>query len=451
MASSRRGCSGRCARGAPAQEKGCCGARRSQRAPLPPASSAPQTALVSAAFALGFLALKGADQAQAYALGAVAGAGYVLLLARTVDSLGRGGLAEALSPLRFLAPVSPFVLLAGQRYAALHAPGGGGAPAALFDAAGGGFLASGLIPPEQFLAMALGLLTHRLPLLGRELQAVAATGAGEAAVKGSAGTGAGELPATGSLAAGASLLTGAARAAEEARLAGAAREAAAREAAGRRRPIVISGPSAVGKSSLIKRLLAELGEGVGFCVSTTTRAPREGEVNGVDYNFVSRDTFEAQVAMGGFVEWVESGSGTYYGTAAKEVQRVGEALGKAAILDVDVKGAAAVCAAPGLEPCCVFVSPPSLFELERRLRARGTEGEEEMAYRMRKASAEIEAAATLRIFEHYLINDDLEQTYAELKQIVLGANRWLKAYDTAGVAAAGGAPSGAPSGSSKGS
>lgn len=367
--------------------------------------------------------------------------GYVFLLARSVDALGKGGLAEALAPLRFVAPVSPFVVLAAQRYSAQHGADAS-APLSLFDSAGGGFLASGLIPPEQFLAMALGVLTHRLPLLARELQAIAATGAAEAGLTGTApdARAGANLPTSGSLVAGASMLTGAARAAEEARIAKAQREAAAREAASRRRPIVISGPSAVGKSTLIRRLLAELGGGLGFCVSTTTRAPRAGEVDGVDYVFVSKDKFENLLEQGGFVEWVQGGNGTYYGTAVSEIQRVADSQGKAAVLDLDVKGAAAVRAVDGLDPCCVFISPPSLYELEARLRARGTESEEEMAYRMRRASSEIEAAATLRIFEHYLINDDLEKTYAELKQIVLNANRWLKPLD---AAAGGGASAGA--------
>jgi guanylate kinase len=205
---------------------------------------------------------------------------------------------------------------------------------------------------------------------------------------------------------------------------------------------VISGPSAVGKSTLIRRLVSELGAGLAFCVSTTTRAPRAGEVDGVDYRFVSTAQFERAIEEGGFIEWVKGGNGTYYGTSSAELMRVGAEEGKAAILDLDVRGAGAVYALPAVEPCCIFVSPPSLQALETRLRNRGTESAAEMAFRMRRASAEIEAAATTRIFEHYLINDELEDTYAQLKKIVLAANVWLNPY---AEEAEGGSPDGAGS------
>eukprot|EP00302_Diacronema_sp_CCMP2436_P026873 CAMPEP_0179936270 /NCGR_PEP_ID=MMETSP0983-20121128/13595_1 /TAXON_ID=483367 /ORGANISM="non described non described, Strain CCMP 2436" /LENGTH=556 /DNA_ID=CAMNT_0021841697 /DNA_START=258 /DNA_END=1928 /DNA_ORIENTATION=+ len=395
-----------------------------------------ESALVSAAGAAGALAFLGVESAEAYALGATAGIGYLALLSLTVDSVGGGGLAEKLAPLRLVAPVTPFVAFAASNYFSLHQSGVG---LSLYAEDGGGFLASGLIPKQQFLAMAVGVLTHRLPLLARELQSILSLGAEEANRQSSQSLQAGarstdSLPKKGSLAAGAAMFGGAAKAAEVAKAATAAREAGAKAAQGRRRPIVICGPSAVGKSTLIKRLTSELGAGLAFAVSTTTRKPRPGEVEGIDYRFVSVEKFERLLGEGGFVEWVQGGDSTYYGTEAAELRRVGEALGQAAVLDVDVKGAEAVYSLPGLEPCCIFVSPPSLAALESRLRARGTEGETEMMYRMRKASSEIEAAATLRIFEHYLINDDVDKTYAELKQIVLGANRWLAPYDTVGLA-----------------
>ncbi|KAD5317553.1 hypothetical protein E3N88_17499 [Mikania micrantha] len=181
------------------------------------------------------------------------------------------------------------------------------------------------------------------------------------------------------------------------------------------RPLVISGPSGVGKGTLINMLMKEFPSMFGFSVSHTTRAPREKEQNGVHYHFIKRDVMEEDIRSGKFLEFA-SVHGNLYGTSIESVDVVSDA-GKRCILDIDVQGARSV-RASSLEAIFIFVCPPSFEELEKRLRARGTETEEQIQKRLRNAKAELEQGNSPDLFDHILVNSDLEACYKRLKDIL---------------------------------
>ncbi|XP_010909053.1 guanylate kinase 1 isoform X2 [Elaeis guineensis] len=179
------------------------------------------------------------------------------------------------------------------------------------------------------------------------------------------------------------------------------------------KPIVISGPSGVGKGTLISKLMKEFPSTFGFSVSHTTRAPREKEVDGVHYHFTERSKMEKEIKDGKFLESA-SVHGNLYGTSIEAVEAVTDA-GKRCILDIDVQGARSV-RASSLEAIFIFICPPSLEELEKRLRERGTETEEQVQKRLRNAKAELDQGKSPGLFDHILVNDDLETCYKNLKQ-----------------------------------
>nr|XP_043620409.1 guanylate kinase 2-like isoform X2 [Erigeron canadensis] len=189
------------------------------------------------------------------------------------------------------------------------------------------------------------------------------------------------------------------------------------------RPVVISGPSGVGKGTLINMLMKDFPTLFGFSVSHTTRAPREKEQNGVHYHFTGRNVMEEEIKSGKFLEFAAV-HGNLYGTSIEAVDVVADA-GKRCILDIDVQGARSV-RASSLEAIFIFVSPPSFEELEKRLRARGTETEEQIQKRLRNAKAELEQGNTSGLFDHILVNDDLEACYERLKN-VLGLSEKMNA------------------------
>ncbi|KAJ1876789.1 guanylate kinase, partial [Coemansia sp. S17] len=139
-----------------------------------------------------------------------------------------------------------------------------------------------------------------------------------------------------------------------------------------KKPIVVFGPSGTGKSTLLKRLFAEYPTEFGFSVSNTTRKPRAGETNGVDYHFLTREDFIAAIELKKFIEHAEF-SGNMYGTTVQAVKDVADS-GRMCILDIDVQGVKSV-KNTDLGARFVFVAPPSEEELERRLRSRGTDDE----------------------------------------------------------------------------
>lgn len=181
------------------------------------------------------------------------------------------------------------------------------------------------------------------------------------------------------------------------------------------KPVVISGPSGVGKGTLISMLMKEFPSMFGFSVSHTTRAPRAMEIDGVHYHFTERSVMEKEIEDGKFLEFA-SVHGNLYGTSVEAVEVVADA-GKRCILDIDVQGARSV-RASSLEAIFIFICPPSMEELEKRLRARGTEAEEQVLKRLQNAKAEIEQGKSSGIFDHILYNDKLEDCYEELKKLL---------------------------------
>ncbi|MBA0587831.1 hypothetical protein Gorai_000952, partial [Gossypium raimondii] len=181
------------------------------------------------------------------------------------------------------------------------------------------------------------------------------------------------------------------------------------------KPVVISGPSGVGKGTLINMLMKEFPSMFGFSVSHTTRAPRGNEKNGVHYHFTDRSVMEKDIKDGKFLEFA-SVHGNLYGTSIEAVEAVADS-GKRCILDIDVQGARSV-RASSLDAIFIFICPPTMRELEERLRARGTETEEQILKRLRNAEAEIEQGKSSGIFDHILYNDNLEECYENLKKVI---------------------------------
>ncbi|KAF9097515.1 guanylate kinase [Mortierella sp. GBA35] len=181
------------------------------------------------------------------------------------------------------------------------------------------------------------------------------------------------------------------------------------------RPIVLSGPSGAGKSTFLKRLFAEYPDKFGFSVSNTTRKPRAGEVNGVDYNFLTREEFLAGVERGDFIEHAEF-SGNLYGTTVQGVKSVGD-KGRICILDIDMQGVKLV-KKTDLNPYYLSVQPPSIEELEKRLRGRGTEKEEDIQGRLAAAQGELDYAKEEGAYDEIIVNDDLEPAYARFKAYI---------------------------------
>ncbi|CAK7342534.1 unnamed protein product [Dovyalis caffra] len=181
------------------------------------------------------------------------------------------------------------------------------------------------------------------------------------------------------------------------------------------KPVVISGPSGVGKGTLISMLMKEFPSMFGFSVSHTTRAPRGMEKDGVHYHFTERSIMEKEIKDGKFLEYA-SVHGNLYGTSIEAVEVVTDA-GKRCILDIDVQGARSV-RASSLEAIFIFICPPSMEELETRLRLRGTETEEQILKRLRNAEAEMEQGKSSGIFDHLLYNDNLDECYVSLKKLL---------------------------------
>ncbi len=174
---------------------------------------------------------------------------------------------------------------------------------------------------------------------------------------------------------------------------------------------MIAGPSGVGKGTVVKQLM-KLDEKLALSVSATTRAPREGEIDGVNYYFLTREKFETMVAERGFLEHAEY-VGNCYGTPKQPVIDQTE-KGFDVILEIEVQGCAQIMEMLP-EAKGIFLLPPSYNELEKRLRGRGTETEEKISKRLETARTEIAQAYR---FDHFVINDDVDAAAARILDII---------------------------------
>ncbi len=175
---------------------------------------------------------------------------------------------------------------------------------------------------------------------------------------------------------------------------------------------IVSAPSGTGKTTLLRRVMQEVGHLV-FSISHTTRSPRRGEVDGHDYYFVDSDRFSAMIENNAFLEWARV-HGNYYGTAISPLSSRLE-QDYDVILDIDVQGAALVRAAGTFPSVSIFVAPPDLDELEQRLRGRGSDDEETITRRLTNARQEM---AQRHDYEYLLINDRLDDAVSMLCGII---------------------------------
>jgi len=180
-------------------------------------------------------------------------------------------------------------------------------------------------------------------------------------------------------------------------------------------PLVLCGPSGAGKSTLLKKMLEKYRQHFGFSVSHTTRKPRSGEEDGKAYHFVSKEVMEAAVAGGELIEHAVF-AGNMYGTSKAAVETV-RSKGLICILDIDVQGVISI-KKTELNPNYVFVKPPSLHELEVRLKARGTETEDSLQRRLDAAKIDLEYGETPGNFDLVITNDDLNVAYETLEEFI---------------------------------
>ncbi len=178
--------------------------------------------------------------------------------------------------------------------------------------------------------------------------------------------------------------------------------------------IIIAAPSGAGKTSVTRHLLTTLTNDLAFSISCATRPRRNNEMDKVDYYFITADEFRGKINHNEFIEWEMVYEGKYYGTLKSELSRIWE-QSKTPLLDVDVKGGINVQKQFPGNSLSLFIEPPSITELERRLRARGTETEESLKARINKASFEMTFKPQ---FDNVILNDNLDRACAEAELIV---------------------------------
>jgi len=178
--------------------------------------------------------------------------------------------------------------------------------------------------------------------------------------------------------------------------------------------IIFSAPSGAGKTTIVHRLLQEI-PSLSFSVSACSREARLTEKDGVDYYFLTADEFKNKIENQDFIEWEEVYANNFYGTLTSEIEKIWSA-NKSVIFDVDVVGGLNLKRYFGDKALAVFVQPPSLEILEKRLRSRKTESEEKIQVRIKKATIEMERANE---FDYILVNNELDLAVNEIKEIVL--------------------------------
>ena len=192
----------------------------------------------------------------------------------------------------------------------------------------------------------------------------------------------------------------------------------------RGKTFIIAGPSGVGKGTIIKKLF-ERRDNLYFSVSATTRAPRPGEMDGVDYHFISREQFQDWIGKNAFLEYAEF-VGNLYGTPKKFVDEAMDS-GKDVILDIEVQGAEQV-HRQRPDVVRIFIAPPSWEELERRLMGRGTENLSKVRQRLARSREEILLA---RYYDYLVINSDLDQAVREIEAVITAEHcRAKERYDS---------------------
>ncbi|MBQ5394238.1 MAG: guanylate kinase [Alistipes sp.] len=177
--------------------------------------------------------------------------------------------------------------------------------------------------------------------------------------------------------------------------------------------VIFSAPSGSGKTTIVRALLERYNQ-FEFSISATSRAPRGAERNGVDYYFLSAEEFAEKVAQDAFVEWEEVYAGTSYGTLKSEVERIWS-KGNIILFDVDVMGGINLKRIFQEKACSIFIMPPSIEELRRRLEGRGTDSAETIEKRISKASFELTKSPE---FDHTVINDRLEEAIEATCKII---------------------------------
>ncbi|MBH1960954.1 MAG: guanylate kinase [Flavobacteriia bacterium] len=177
--------------------------------------------------------------------------------------------------------------------------------------------------------------------------------------------------------------------------------------------IIFSAPSGSGKTTLVRHCLEVFSE-LEFSVSCTTRNPRGNEQNGIDYHFISPDEFRQKISENAFVEFEEVYTDKYYGTLKSEVERIWN-TGKTVIFDVDVKGGVSLKKYFGDQALSIFIMPPSIEELERRLVSRATDDAETIRTRVEKASDEMTFKDQ---FDKIVVNNDLDEAKSSVEQLL---------------------------------
>ncbi|MEE0266648.1 MAG: guanylate kinase [Bacteroidales bacterium] len=177
---------------------------------------------------------------------------------------------------------------------------------------------------------------------------------------------------------------------------------------------IFSAPSGSGKTTILKPILEKLKEKFSFSISATTRPAREGEKDEVDYYFITSEKMREHIERGDFLEWEEVYPGKYYGTFKSELDRIWK-QGKYVIFDIDVKGGVNIKNILQDQACSIFIMPPSIKELERRLRDRNTESEETLKERLSRAEMEISLSEN---FDYVVCNDCLDTAISKVEEII---------------------------------
>ena len=178
--------------------------------------------------------------------------------------------------------------------------------------------------------------------------------------------------------------------------------------------LIVSAPSGSGKTTILSKIFEMFPDVFRFSVSATTRQPRKGEMHGKDYYFISVEEFNRNIEQNAFLEFEQVYEGLFYGTLKSEIERINSS-GKRAVFDVDVKGGINIKQSLGNQAYSVFIMPPDLLTLERRLKQRNTETEDSLNKRLMRAEMEISYADK---FDQIIINGDLDVAVSEFADIV---------------------------------